>query len=158
MELRFQRPLPKASYIRRPACSKLWTSTGWLVDWLIDWLIEWLIDWLIDWFGWLIGLNWMDWLIWLIDSIDWFDLFDWLIRLMYSKAFIFVKGVFIFKKGVFEKLCLFNITCQRPCCLHLCYLKVCVSWKTSSQRTCAVIAIFLESLSLWEKPSPVKTC
>ena len=56
------------------------------------------------------------------------------------------KRGFYFYKRVFEKLCLFNITCQRPCCLHLCCLKVCVSWKASSQRTCAVIAIFLESI------------
>ena len=56
------------------------------------------------------------------------------------------KRGFYFYKRVFEKLCLFNITCQRPCGLHLCCLKVCVSWKASSQRTCAVIAIFLESI------------
>ena len=63
-----------------------------------------------------------------------------------EKSLYLCKRGFYFYKRVFEKLCLFNITCQRPCCLHLCCLKVCVSWKASSQRTCAVIAIFLESI------------
>ena len=71
---------------------------------------------------------------------------DLSLRAETMKSLYLCKRGFYFYKRVFEKLCLFNITCQRPCCLHLCCLKVCVSWKASSQRTCAVIAIFLESI------------
>ena len=76
----------------------------------------------------------------------------YMLRICKKKAPYMLKSLYLCKRGfyfykrVFEKLCLFNITCQRPCCRHLCCLKVCVSWKASSQRTCAVIAIFLESI------------
>ena len=72
--------------------------------------------------------------------------FDLLRRSLY----LYKRG-FYFYKRVIEKLCLFNNTCQRPCSLHHCFLKVCVSWKASSQRTCSVIALFLGSLCPWEK-------
>ena len=67
------------------------------------------------------------------------------------KSLYLYKRGFYFYKRVFEKLCLFKMPCQRPCSLHHHCLKVCVSWKASSQRTCSVIALFLESLCLWEK-------
>ena len=79
----------------------------------------------------------------LINSL--FEKFSGVIWMPILSLYLCKRG-FSFYKRVFEKLCLFNITCQRPCCLHLCCLKVCVSWKASSQRTCAVIAIFLESI------------
>ena len=116
----------------------------WLTDWLTDWVIDWLIDWLIDWFGWLIGLNWMDWLIWLIDSIDWFDLFDWLIRLMYSKAFIFVKGVFIFKKGSLKN-CVFSTLLVRD---HA--VSTFVIWKFVSLGKHPLREHVLSSLYFWK--------
>ena len=77
---------------------------------------------------------------------------------MFIKAFQFAKYCCKFSSYSTSDsslyLCKRGFYLQERVCLHQCYLKVCVSWKASSQRTCAVIAIFLESLSLWENSIP----